>query len=113
MRTKLSISLLILMLVGVIYSCQKGTQTADNTPMPVGPKNMATIRSNMPSMHANTFALHFTDRMKDKCRDLTKRLNNSRHQTQSYISRCKQNPGRSHRPDSHVIYVPQNYPTLQ
>jgi len=114
MRTKLSITLLALLLVGVIYSCQKGAQTADNGTVPVAPKNMATLRSKMSSMQsADAFALHFSDRMKDKCRDLTKRLNDVKHHTESFISRCKQNPGRSHRPDSHVIYVPQQYPTLQ
>ena len=114
MRTKLSIALLALMLVSIIYSCQKGSQNADNGTLPVAPKNMATIHSNMSSMHdADAFALHLTDRMKDKCRDLTKRLSNARHQTESFISRCKQNPGKFHPHDSHVIYVPKDYPTLQ
>jgi len=114
MRTKLSFLLPALMLAGFIYSCQKGAQNTDNGTLPVVTKNMATIHSSMPSIHnADAFALHLTDRMKDKCSDLTKRLNNVRHQTESFISRCKQNPGKSHRPDSHIIYVPQQYPTLQ
>ena len=114
MRTKLSIVLLTLMLVGIIYSCRKDAQNADNNALPVALKDVATTHLNIPSLHnGDAFALHLTDRMKDKCRDLSKRLNDVRHQTESFISRCKQNPGRPHRPDSQVIYVPQDYPTLQ
>ncbi len=102
------------MLIGIVYSCQKGAQTADNGTVPVTPKNMGTVRSKMSSMHSvDAFALHFGDRMKDKCRDLTKRLDDVKHHTESFIDRCKEKPGKSHRHDSHVIYVPQDYPTLQ
>jgi len=114
MRTKLSILLPALLLVGVIYSCQKGQQTPDTGALPAAPKNMAALHSKLSSMQSgDSFALHFADRMKDKCRDLTKRLSDVKHRTESFISRCKQNPGRGHRPDSHVIYVPRDYPTLQ
>lgn len=112
MRTKLSIILLALMLTGII-SCQKGAQNADNGAVPVPPKNIAAIRSNMSSMHSASFAAHFTDSLKDRCRELCKRLDDVRHQTELFISRCKQGPGKPHKPDSHIIYVPREYPTLQ
>ena len=113
MRTKLSLILLTLMLVGIIYSCRKDAQNADNSTLPVAPTNMSTARSKMESMRsADGFAFHLADRMKDKCRDLTRRLHDARHETESFISRCKNGPGKYHS-HSNVIYVPQEYPTLQ
>ena len=114
MRTKLSLALLTLLLVGIIYSCRKGAQDPDNGALPAAPKTLATTHPNLSSMHsAKSFALHLCDSMKNKSRELCQRLNNVKHQTESYISRCKQNPGKSHHPGSGVIYVPRNFPTLQ
>ncbi|MFI5162513.1 MAG: right-handed parallel beta-helix repeat-containing protein [Sphingobacteriales bacterium] len=114
MRTKLLIALPAIALVVLINSCRKDAGAPDTTAPAAAPQNMAALHARMTSMgKPDAFAVHFNDALKDKCRKLTKRLDDVKHQTESFISRCKQHPGKSHHPDLDVIYVPRQYPTLQ